>query len=232
MGEQKSKVPGNLRGAGRTFAREILIPIVLALVVIQFVIQAFKIPSASMEDSLKIGDFLLGLKFVYGSPIPFSSGKLPGFKDPEPGEVLIFRYPGDPEYPQGDKERYRFLANVCLFGNLYWDRAPEEGQRSLVWYMPKDFIKRAVAQSGQTLTVSGKKLLIDGRQCPLPPKGLYKEMRGYDPQRDSLVYRLPAPGETLDFDTLSLREAVWTRSLAYQENPDKKLELHLDLVRD
>ena len=44
----------------------------MALLVIQFVIQAFRIPSSSMEDSLLIGDFLLGLKFTYGSPIPFS----------------------------------------------------------------------------------------------------------------------------------------------------------------
>lgn len=232
MDKQDSREPRSIKGAGKTFAKEILVPIILALVVIQFVIQAFKIPSASMEKSLLIGDFLLGLKFVYGSPIPFSDHKLPGLKDPEPGEILIFRYPGDPSYPQGDKERYRFLANLFLFGNLYWDRTPQTGQNSLVWYFPKDFIKRAVAKSGQTLTVSGTRLLIDGKESPLPPKGQHKELRGYDPERDSLVFRLPAPGETLDFDTLSLKEAVWIRSLAYQENPDKKVELRLDLIKD
>src|SRR6185436_18144909 len=92
-------MPSKSRGwrhAGRTFTREFLIPIGLALIFIQFVIQAFKIPSASMEDSLLIGDFLLGLKFVYGSPVPFSNKKLPGLADPKPGNVLIFRYPGDP----------------------------------------------------------------------------------------------------------------------------------------
>ena len=235
MAEQKLKETGesrNLRTAGRTFTKEILIPIILALVVIQFVIQAFKIPSASMEDSLLVGDFLLGLKFVFGSPLPFSHSKLPGFTDPKPGDVLIFKYPGDPEYPQGDKDKYRFVANLFLFGNLYWDKSPSEGQNHLVWYMPKDFIKRCVAQSGQTLTVSSKRLLIDGKESPLPRKGKYKDPRGYDPQRDSLVYRLPAPGETLDFDTLSLKDAVWIRSLAYQENPDNKVELHLDLMKD
>lgn len=232
MAEIKKGEPRNLRRAGRTFAKEILIPILLALVVIQFVIQAFKIPSASMADSLLIGDFLLGLKFVYGSPVPFSHKKLPGFTDPEPGEVLIFKYPGDPEYPEGDKKRYRFLANLFLFGNLYWDKKPEPDQSRLVWYMPKDFIKRCVAQSGQTLTVSREKLFIDGKESPIPSRGKYKTNRGYDPQRDSLVFRLPAPGETLDLDTLSLKEAVWIRSLAYQENQDKDVQLHLDLVKD
>jgi signal peptidase I len=229
---QKPGESRSLRGVGKTFLKEILVPIVLALVVIQFVIQAFKIPSASMEKSLLVGDFLLGLKFVFGSPIPFSNHKLPGFTDPKPGDVLIFKYPGDPEYPEGDKDKYKFVANLFLFGNLYWDRSPPSGYNHLVWYMPKDFIKRCVAQSGQTLTVTGKRLLIDGKESPLPPRGQHKDARGYDPQRDSLEFRLPSPGETLDFDTLSLKDAVWIRSLAYQENPDSKVELQLDMMKD
>ena len=59
----------------KSLAREIIVPIVLALVVIQYVIQAFQIPSGSMEDTLHTGDFLLGLKFTYGSPIPFTDRK-------------------------------------------------------------------------------------------------------------------------------------------------------------
>jgi len=235
MAEQNGKGTGENRSlgkAGRTLTKEILVPIVLALVVIQFVIQAFKIPSASMENSLLIGDFLLGLKFVFGSPIPFSHQKLPGITDPKPGDVLIFRYPGDPEYPESNPDKYQFVANLFLFGNLYWDKHPSEGQNHFVWYMPKDFIKRCVAQSGETLTVTGSRLLINGVESPLPPHGKHKDNRGYDPQRDSLVYRLPAPGETLDFDTLSLKDAVWIRSLAYQENPDSKVELNLDMVKD
>jgi signal peptidase I len=232
MAEQQKREGANLGGAGRTFAKEILVPILLALIVIQFVIQAFKIPSASMENSLLVGDFLLGLKFVYGSPIPFSHKKLPGLTDPKPGEVLIFKYPGDPEYPMGDKARYQFLANLFLFGNIYWDRHPEPGQKRLVWYMPKDFIKRCIAQSGQTLKVSGTKVYTDGKEFILPPKGKFADNRGVDPNRDSLVFRLPSPGETLDLDTLPLKQAVWIRSLAYQENPDMDVQLQLDLMKD
>lgn len=209
-----------------------MIPIGLALLFIQFVIQAFKIPSASMEDSLLIGDFLLGLKFVYGSPIPFSHQRLPALTKPKPGEVFIFHYPGDPDYPEGSPERYRFIANLFLFGNLYWDKTPESGENSLVWYAPKDFIKRCVAQSGQTLTVSGQRVLVDDKEFPLPPRGKYREDRGYDPIRDTLKFRLPVPGETLDLDTLPLVQAAWIRSLAIQENPGSKVEMRLDLWRD
>jgi signal peptidase I len=232
MAKNPEKNFQDIRKAGKVFAKEILIPIFMALIVIQFVIQAFKIPSASMEDSLLIGDFLLGLKFIYGAPIPFSHKKLPALTDPKPGDVLIFKYPGDPEYPQGDKDRYKFVANLFLFGNLYWDRQPSNGESHMVWYSPKDFIKRCVAKSGQTLTVSGKKFFVDGKELPLPPHGKFIDFREYDPQRDTLNYHLPSPGDVFDFDTLSLKDAVWIKSVAYQENPDSKVELHLDLWKD
>ncbi len=223
---------GRWRKAGRTFTREFLVPIGLALIFIQFVIQAFKIPSASMEDSLHIGDFLLGLKFVYGSPIPFSDRRLPALTEPKPGDVLIFRYPGDPFYPEGKPERYRFLANLFLFGNLYWDRTPGPGEKSLVWYAPKDFIKRCVAKSGQVVTVSGTHLWTDGKEFPLPRKGKYRSDRGFDPIRDSLAFRIPSPGDTLDLDTLSLTRAAWIRSLAIQEYPGHTVQLDLSFWRD
>jgi len=67
----------------------------MALIAIVYVIQAFKIPTGSMEKSLMVGDFLLGLKFVYGAPVlPFMYTKFPGITNPKPGDVIIFKYPG------------------------------------------------------------------------------------------------------------------------------------------
>jgi signal peptidase I len=83
------------------FMREMTSALVMALIAIIYVIQAFKIPSGSMENSLLVGDFLLGLKFVYGAPlVPFSqelgiSQRLPAFTEPKPGDVIIFKYPGN-----------------------------------------------------------------------------------------------------------------------------------------
>ncbi len=224
------------RGAGRSFVREFLVPIILALVFIQFAVQAFKIPSASMERSLLIGDFLLGLKFVYGAPVPFSQKRLPSFTEPKPGHVMIFRYPGDPSHPEGNPRRYRMLANLFLFGNLYWDRDPSPGQKRLVWYAPKDFIKRVVAESGQLLEVEGTRVTVDGRELPLPPEGMYLAGTGpgraVEPVRDGMRYRIPVPGETILLDTLSLTHATWLRSLALQENHGRSVELRLDLWHD
>jgi len=217
----------------RGFGREVVIPITLALLVIQFVIQAFKIPTGSMENSLLIGDFLLGLKFVYGAPLPFSDKKLPALTQPKPGDVLIFSYPGDPSHPMNNPERFPFVANLFLFGNLYWDKTPADGQGSLVWHSPKDFIKRCVAQSGQTMRLRKKELLINGKPSPLPPQGQYiSPHTEYDPIRDSLDVTLPLPGTTYLFDTLDLSQASWIRSLAIQENPHQQIKLHLDLYID
>ncbi|MFP4163711.1 MAG: signal peptidase I [Chitinispirillaceae bacterium] len=82
------------------FFREMGSALIMALIAIVYVIQAFKIPTGSMENSLLVGDFLLGLKFVYGAPIvPFSqelgiTQRLPALTDPKPGDVIIFKYPG------------------------------------------------------------------------------------------------------------------------------------------
>ncbi len=81
------------------FTREMVSALLMAFVAIVYVIQAFKIPTGSMENSLLTGDFLLGIKFIYGAPVfPFSYVKFPGITKPKPGDVVIFKYPGsDPK---------------------------------------------------------------------------------------------------------------------------------------
>lgn len=81
----------------REYVEAILLAVALALVLRTFVIQAYRIPSASMEDTLLAGDFLLASKVHYGPRVPFTEWRLPGFTDPAPGDVLIFQYPLDPE---------------------------------------------------------------------------------------------------------------------------------------
>ncbi|MDD5674355.1 MAG: signal peptidase I [Chitinivibrionales bacterium] len=77
------------------FIREMAWALVMAFIAIVYVIQAFKIPTGSMEDSLLVGDFLLGLKFIYGAPVlPFMYRKLPAVTDPKQGDVIIFKFPG------------------------------------------------------------------------------------------------------------------------------------------
>ncbi len=92
----------------REYAESIIMALVLALVIRTFVIQAFKIPSGSMEPTLEIGDHLLVNKFIYGIKIPFSSINLFPLKSPQRGDVIVFIYP-----PEPDKD---FIKRVIAVG--------------------------------------------------------------------------------------------------------------------
>lgn len=80
----------------REYAESIIIAIVLALIIRTFVVQAFKIPSGSMEDTLAIGDHILVNKFIYGTKIPFTATRFLKIRDPQRGDVIVFEYPEDP----------------------------------------------------------------------------------------------------------------------------------------
>ena len=80
----------------REYAESIIVAVILALIIRAFVVQAFKIPSGSMEDTLLIGDHLLVTKFLYGTKIPFTDTKILKIRDPRQGDVVVFEYPEDP----------------------------------------------------------------------------------------------------------------------------------------
>ncbi|MDR2581777.1 MAG: signal peptidase I [Fibromonadaceae bacterium] len=218
----------------KIFIREFAIPIATALVVIAFAIQAFKIPSGSMENSLHEGDFLLGLKFIYGIPIPFTHGKIPISK-PDVGDVVIFRYPGEPEYPGYNRARYTHLANALMFGNFFWDKEAPSGSPKLIHYAdgPKDYIKRCVAKSGQRVAVKNGKLFVNGEEHPLIGLSKYTERnRGASPRDYLKEIKIPEPGETINLDSLSLHDLWWIRSLMMQEMPDSLVEFKISLTQN
>ena len=67
--------------------------LLIFLFVRTFLVEAFRIPSGSMVPSLLVGDWLFVNKLVYGPHIPFTSVTLPGYADPERGEVVVFESP-------------------------------------------------------------------------------------------------------------------------------------------
>ncbi len=75
----------------------LLVALVLAMVIRTFIVQPFKIPSESMRETLLVGDHLLATKFDYGLRLPFTDIVLYDGRPPEVGEVIILKYPRDPD---------------------------------------------------------------------------------------------------------------------------------------
>jgi signal peptidase I len=69
---------------------------VLFLVIRTFLIQAYTIPSSSMENTLLIGDYLMANNAIYGAQIPLTGIRMPAFREPEHSDIVVFR----PDYNQ------------------------------------------------------------------------------------------------------------------------------------
>ena len=87
VAKKKSKV--------REYAETLVIALAIALFVRSFVVQAFKIPSSSMEPTLLVGDHILVNKFLYGIRIPVIGKKVLPFSQPRRGDVIVFIFPND-----------------------------------------------------------------------------------------------------------------------------------------
>jgi len=80
----------------REYIEAILIALLLALFIRTFVVQAFKIPSGSMQDTLLIGDHILVNKFLFGVKNPFNGNTWIPFKKPQRKDIIVFKYPQNP----------------------------------------------------------------------------------------------------------------------------------------
>jgi len=84
------------RSRFRENVEAILIAVIIALFIRTFVVQAFKIPSGSMKPTLQVGDHILVNKFIYGVKIPYLSTMVLPVKDPQRGDIVVFKFPVDP----------------------------------------------------------------------------------------------------------------------------------------
>jgi signal peptidase I len=79
-----------------SWMRSLGMALVLFLIIKTFLMEAFRIPSGSMEKTLLVGDFLFVNKAAYGAQIPGTDARLPHFTEPSRGDVVVFPYPRDP----------------------------------------------------------------------------------------------------------------------------------------
>jgi len=86
-----------LREIARDWAKSLVVALAIFLLVRTFVVEAFKIPTSSMENTLLVGDFLLVNKAVYGGHIPGTHLSFGSFREPRRGDVVVFHPPHEPE---------------------------------------------------------------------------------------------------------------------------------------
>ena len=202
--------------------------IVSVLILRATVIEAYNVPTGSMETTIKIGDFILGNKFIYGIRTPDWIGipwtnfgfsvpyfRLPGFEEPKTGDVVIFRYPND-KWP----------------GIQIGPHDPS-----------LNYIKRCIAGPGQTLEIIEKDIFIDGVEFALPEHGRASKLNVYDDEyAERMIFprgignrdyfgplKIPAVGDTLQFSEVNLDHAVNVISLeGHEVQPGNSGQLKID----
>ena len=134
-----NRSPGQHLGLFLEWAKSFTIAIVLFLFVRTFLVEAFKIPSGSMEKTLLVGDFLLVNKMVYGAEVPFTGKHLPAIRHPQRGDVIVFQWPVDPS-----KNFVKRLVGVpgdtlkMVDGDLYVNGARQDEKRYVSHSEPLD----------------------------------------------------------------------------------------------
>lgn len=81
------------------YARSFFPVFFIVLILRSFIMEPFRIPSASMMPTLLIGDFILVNKYAYGLRLPVIHTKIYENKTPQRGDIIVFRYPEDPSIP-------------------------------------------------------------------------------------------------------------------------------------
>jgi signal peptidase I len=121
----------------------LVVAVMIALAIRAFVIEPYRIPSGSMLPTLLIGDHLFVNKFLYGIKVPFTDIRLPGLREPERGDVVVFTVAkqGSQTFP----------------ADLRPDLPREE------------FVKRIVGLPGDRVEVIHDEVYINGEKMPSRP---------------------------------------------------------------
>jgi signal peptidase I len=135
------------------------IAIVIALAIRQFIVEPFRIPSGSMYPTLLVGDHLFVNKLAYGPKIPFTDIRLPGWREPQRGDVVVFEV----ARPMNQAGR-RAIQPV--------DRAPDGSPR-------EDFVKRLVGMPGDKITLRNGQVFINDELLNNTANGEFFEDQGH-----------------------------------------------------
>ncbi|VAW27288.1 Signal peptidase I [hydrothermal vent metagenome] len=233
------------KSAAREWTDAIIFAVVAATIIRTFLIEAYTIPTSSMEKSLLVGDYLFVSKIAYGPKVPNTPlsfpfvhhtmpftkhmksyltwielpyWRLPGLETVHRNDAVVFNY------PDGDTVSTRFQSNIS-----YYSLVKEYG-RKRVWsdkkdfgniiYRPVDkrenFIKRCIGLPGDSLQIISRKVLINGKE-------------NHDPGKKEFEYRVYTDGHSINpiiLDRLNITEGGRT------SNPGQFVYMLTDEARD
>ncbi|HXE74066.1 MAG TPA: signal peptidase I [Candidatus Xenobia bacterium] len=155
--DEKEQPEGSEQGTLREYVDSLLVTVILALFGITFVVQAFKIPSQSMEDTLLVGDHLLVNKFVFADGDAEGFHVLP-YREVRRGDVVVFKFPVNPPYTH-------FVKRVI---GLPGDRLRIENRQV--------FINGEPLEEPYKIHRLGLRAAAAGVNFPPPPDGYYSNM--------------------------------------------------------
>ena len=160
------------------YARSFFPIFFIVLILRSFIIEPFRIPSASMMPTLLIGDFILVNKFDYGIRLPVLNTKIFENNNPKRGDVVVFRYPEDPSIP--------FIKRVVGVGG---DRIRYENKVIYVNNVPMEQVVKG-SYSGQ-----GAGKIMDGASWRLESLGDVEHEILMDPIRYSAGLEIVVPDD-------------------------------------
>ena len=140
--DRESSVETEPAGPPKTVIREYfesaVVTVIMALFGMTFIVQAVKVPTGSMQNTITVGDHLLVNKFVFapGPRFPF----LPQ-REIKRGDIIVFKYPGNPFDPERDKQEDNIPYKV-------------------------NYVKRVIGLPGDTVEVKGLRVFINGQPLP------------------------------------------------------------------
>jgi signal peptidase I len=145
--DEKEVPTGPPKGIPRDYFESFVVTLVMALFGMTFVLQAVTVPTASMENTIMVGDYLLVNKFIFssGDTLPF----LPQ-REIRRGDIIVFKYPGNSVHPERDRMRNPPLRKYEI-----------------------NYVKRVVGLPGETIEFKDNQVLINGQ--PLPEHKVWGE---------------------------------------------------------
>jgi len=140
--EVETKVETDPVGPPRSVIREYfesaVVTVIMALFGMTFIVQAVKVPTGSMQNTIEVGDHLLVNKFVFapGPRLPL----LPQ-REIKRGDIIVFKYPGNPFNPERDRDEDNIPYKV-------------------------NYVKRVIGLPGDVVEVKGLRVFVNGQPLP------------------------------------------------------------------